>query len=515
MAMSRLLFMFLITCGSNPSLTPSAFKLVRPATPGGRTNFHNSILPQILISHGNDIVLYSKISSSNDNDEMNMTDKRDKNWLLGLCLPLWVAYVSNQWSRSSIYYLVDFSDRGAPFKAMNVDLHFSQAQYGILASIAFTSLFALASLIAGVASDRYNRKVLTVASAGAWAIATLGTSLSTSYEGVLVWRILMGLACAFSTPTAYTLLAERVPTSKAALSSSLYSTGIAVGGALASLSIILDTEIGWRDTAFTISLFAFGSALFNLLVLEDDPKDLVLDVVKDESSKARITNTEKSFPVRNEVFEILSPTPIQLLYLASFLRFCSGLLIGVWSAPYFRLIFPDNASEYAVAQAAITASCGIISSLIGGYIADRIKDNGESVSVGRQLWVPVAGNFLAIPCWYMAITSVDSFQMAMVWLAIQYLVAECWFGPTISVLQASVRQKTGGTAQGLFTVTGALGNLAPAALGFFYEQYTNVGPEELTTLLVITVCSCYALSAILFGASAVSSNDKTERAKIS
>jgi hypothetical protein len=65
-------------------------------------------------------------------------------------------------SNSLRSYLVDFSDKANPFNAMNVDIGFSEGQYGLLASVAFTSLFAVASLGAGIASDRSNRKVLTV-----------------------------------------------------------------------------------------------------------------------------------------------------------------------------------------------------------------------------------------------------------------------------------------------------------------------------------------------------------------
>lgn len=66
---------------------------------------------------------------------------------LSIVLPLLLVYISNQWSRSSLYYLVNFSDSpdATPFTAMNVELGFTQAQYGALASVAFTALFAVAS----------------------------------------------------------------------------------------------------------------------------------------------------------------------------------------------------------------------------------------------------------------------------------------------------------------------------------------------------------------------------------
>ena len=114
------------------------------------------------------------------------------------------------------------------------------------------------------------------------------------------------------------------------------------------------------------------------------------------------------------------------------------------------------------------------------------------------------GNLLAIPTWFLAITSGGSFQLAMIWLAVEYLVAECWFGPTVNVLQSTVGPKIGGTAQGMFTVTGAIANFAPAVLGFLYQsQQTTVPSEGLTTLLSVGVCTCYLLSALCFGASAV------------
>ena len=168
----------------------------------------------------------NRSEDTGEKEESNLSG--DSSWILTLLVPLWLVYVSNQWSRSSLYYLVDFSGNGDPLRAMNVDLSFSESQYGFLASIAFTSLFAVASLAAGFASDRYNRKILTIASAVSWSIATIGTSQATSYDEVVGWRIAMGLACAFTTPTAYTLISQLVPKNKSALASSLYGSGVAL-----------------------------------------------------------------------------------------------------------------------------------------------------------------------------------------------------------------------------------------------------------------------------------------------
>lgn len=387
----------------------------------------------------------------------------------------------------------------------SVDIGFSEAQYGFIASLAFTFLFAGASLGAGIASDRYNRKVLTVVSAVGFGIATLATSLSSTYGEVVSWRVAMGLACAFTTPTAYTLINERVPKDRVAFATSLYGTGVALGGALASLSILLDNEFGWQKTMAIISVAAFGSAVFSAVFLPDDPKtDSASEIVEHEE-----------VPFVDGVASVISTKRVQFLFLGSFLRFCSGLCIGVWSAPYFKMTFPDNAADYAVAQALITAVAGSASGLIGGASADWLSTNIDREDrVGTRLWVPVVGSVLAAPAWYMAVHSTDSFQTAMTWLSIEYLVAECWFGPTISSLLATVGKKVGGTAQGLFTMTGAVANIAPTVLGVLYGQAAGVeASSDLESLLATAVCFGYLSSAVCFALSAQSPPPLQSKAK--
>lgn len=471
-------------------------------------------------------------SSTSPNNSGN-----DLAWFFTLCLPLWLVYISNQWSRSSIYYLVNFGAASSDaVTAMNVDLGFNQAQYGVLASVAFTSLFAIASLGAGFAADRFNRKTLTVLSAASWSVAVVGTALAQSYAVVVACRIAMGLACAFSTPTAYTLIRDNVPPGKVATASSFYGTGVALGSGLASLTILLDNAVGWRGALDAIAITGFASVALSLVLLPNDADDAD---EKDESSQSATrtptttmdktsNDQEEGFAsILSDVQEAFASDRAQWIYLASLLRFCSGLCIGVWSAPYFRMVFDSRSSDYAVAQAAISAIGATASGVLGGTIADQLsssaasqgdnKNDGGTDAIGRRLWVPVVGSVLAAPTWYLAVHSPDSFELSMAWLAAEYFVAECWFGPTISTLQSSVPSNVGGTAQGLFTLTGAMANFAPSIVGYVYGQAvsasaTSVGGEdaaasssELSGLLSLVVCGCYLSSAVCFYVASLSS----------
>lgn len=435
---------------------------------------------------------------------------------------------------------------------MNVDIGFDETQYGILASVAFTSLFAITSLVAGLLSDRFNRKTLTVASIIGWTVATYGTATSTTYESVVAWRIAMGFACAFSTPTAYTLLRDAVPSTRQATASSLYGTGVALGSGLASYTLVLDNMYGWRPALEIIASAGLVATLLAVLLLPDDDKNK--QISSTETATPPSTSAINAINVGGDKIEdrpllesILSDVQMSFatdrarwIYIGSLVRFCSGLCIGVWGAPYFRMTFADHVNDYAYAQAAISAVGASISGIVGGAAADQLSSSSTATTtiakttatvgivnqpqdsrdgedlIGRRLWVPVVGSLLAAPAWYMAVHSPDSFEVSMAWLATEYLVAECWFGPTISTLQTTVGSKIGGTAQGLFTLTGAIANFAPSILGYLYGQAiatssnaaaidpsaTSSSSTELSNLLTVAVCFGYIANAFCFGMAA-------------
>jgi MFS family permease len=433
--------------------------------------------------------------------------------IVPIVLPLLLVYISNQWSRSSLYYLVNFSnsDASTAFTAMNLDIGFSEAQYGALASVAFTALFAVASLFAGGLADRNDRKLLTIGSIVAWSAATFVTAISGDYTQVLIARIFMGLACAFCTPSAYTLIRDLVSKERASLANSLYGSGVYLGGGLSSLSILLDGRIGWRGTLEVIAAFGLVAAATAATFLPSDPNIGAAAVAQKNdataiASKTSIGDKSSAF---TDVKQILSIPRVQWLFAGSFLRFCSGLCIGVWAAPYYKLAFPDDATSYAVINAGIVGLCGVTSSVIGGIAADKTATwaaaSGKDANAGR-LVVPIIGSLLAVPAWYLT-SHASTFGTAMTWLAIEYLVAECWFGPTVAVLQSEVGKSQGGTAQGLFTLTGAIGNFAPSLLGILYGQQASVAgamksSDILSTLLANGVCAGYLLSAACFVVSA-------------
>ena len=98
------------------------------------------------------------------------------------------------------------------------------------------------------------------------------TATSGSYNVVLAARIFMGLSCAFSTPSAYTLINDLVPKYWVASINSLYRSEIHLGSGLFNLSLLLNINIGRRGTCGIIALFDLASAVLSAVLLPNDPK---------------------------------------------------------------------------------------------------------------------------------------------------------------------------------------------------------------------------------------------------
>jgi len=103
-----------------------------------------------------------------------------------------------------------------------------------------------------------------------------------------------------------------------------------------------------------------------------------------------------------------------------------------------------------------------------------------------------ASSGLAVPAWA-AVVLAPSFVLAQAFLFLEYLVAECWFGPAVAVLQDVLPPSQRGTAQGVFSMLTTVGNIAPAAIGAALSR-----DIELRQALLVSVPLCYALAAAGF-----------------
>jgi len=423
-------------------------------------------------------------------------------------LILTMIFVANQACRALPFYLVDFSGNGLADKALNVDLDFGPAQYGVFATLGFSIPFTLASLGVGVLADQVDRLKLNGAAALLWSACTALAIVAGSFNTLLFERGLMGVAQSATNPASLSVIADLFPDARAT-ANSIFGIGIYLGGGIASLGGALDESVGWRST---VLIFSAASALVALLTaFVDDPRQrgqpkgeggLSAGQAKTPASSSKggatkVGATSFAQDVLSATREAVTPLPARWLFIAAGFRFCAGFAILVWLPAVIRQRFPGDVEEFATYNAAIKVFAGGASSLAGGIIVDALRRAGYGDRIGTLFCA--ATTIASAPLWYFVLAPGQSFETCMGFLLVEYLVAEAWLGPAIASLQTCVPEDRRGAAQGVFSSLTTLGNALPALLG-------AVAVEELPTALQLSVALAYVLSGVSFAFAALSFN---------
>mmetsp|Transcript_30177 Transcript_30177/g.38937 ORF Transcript_30177/g.38937 Transcript_30177/m.38937 type:complete len:496 (+) Transcript_30177:126-1613(+) len=346
-----------------------------------------------------------------------------------------LLYVHNQWTRSLIYYIVNFEVTATAKTAtefINIGLGFDENSYALLASLGFTLLYTISSLFAGRAADIFSRKKLAIFAATTWSTTTLLQGFARNFSQVFGLRVVTGLAQSFTSPTSYTFLADVFPPHRRALANSIYASGMYFGAGLASLSMLINSSFGWRGASKLIGSLGLGLAAFAMFILKEPVRKSTLPHTPQRKEHQ---NDSASLRLIDALKIVFSSKPVRAVYLAAALREAAGLGIYTWCAPFFRSKFPTNVA----------------------------------VSSGN-------------------------FYLAIGFLFLQYVVAEGWYGPTTAILQDALPSTVRGLAQGLLGMILTAGNISPVLIGIF----ANKNDASLQALLSQLIPLFYLLSSSIF-----------------
>lgn len=127
---------------------------------------------------------------------------------------------------------------------------------------AATGLMALGLLVTGPLSDAVGRKAVMVVALLLAALFTIISAFMTGWQGILVFRALIGLSLSGVAAVAMTYLSEEIHPSVMAFSMGLYISGNSIGGMSGRLlSGVLTDVFNWRIAVGSIGLVALGAAL--------------------------------------------------------------------------------------------------------------------------------------------------------------------------------------------------------------------------------------------------------------
>ena len=110
--------------------------------------------------------------------------------------------------------------------------------YGLIAGLVYTLPYSVVGLFMGSLADRYNRKYMLAATLALGGISSIITGYYESFPLLVAMRIAHGSLNSATNPLSYSLVSDIVPPERRATANSIISSGIYIGFAVSSLSII-------------------------------------------------------------------------------------------------------------------------------------------------------------------------------------------------------------------------------------------------------------------------------------
>jgi len=448
---------------------------------------------------------------------------------------LTLVYTQQQWSRYSLNYLAAVDPSKGAKRSIRSATGLTFAQYGVLTGYGFSATFCVAGLFAGRAADVASRTLIIFAGALIWngALAMIGSS--TNFVELLLWRLALGFGQALSNPASYSLLADVFPEEQRAQANGLFACGVYLGGGLASLCLNMATALGWRTACFVVAALGLLLAFLQALLIAEpsratttkaaagaaaaaqekqekkqkknqgpqllqgrrdgrrDGRDASQDASQDSSSKAGGGGRTLSMALKT----IFSSDVVVTLFLAAAFRFCGGFAIGGYMPTTYDAVFPGYATQYSYVNAYVVAFGGFLSSWLGGLVADEWKKTEPRA----RLYVPALGCVAAIPFLAVCCLASNFYVSILLGLFLEYLVAECWFGPVVAAVQSALPPDCRALAIACFTLIATFfGSLASYLIGLVYDKALRAGqpPDVIRWILLWSVTVSYLAAAALF-----------------
>lgn len=322
----------------------------------------------------------------------------------------------------------------------------AMAMTGTLAP-AFLVTYMLAAPALGWLADRFSRWIVVGVCVILWSLATAAGGLAATFLILFLTRILVGIGEGGYGPAAPTILADYFPVEKRGRIMAIFCAAIPVGSALGYVvGGVIGSQFGWR-WAF------YGAALPGLILglicfLQTDPR--ARGGVREERKRAHKEDYLTLLRTKSFVYNCGAQTAM---------TFALGGL-AFWMPAY--LIFREQPAAIAVpAFGGITVVAGLLSTLIGGFLADRLR---KRVS-GSYFLVSGAGMILAFP--FFIATIYAPFPLAWVCLFLSVFFVFLNTGPSNAALANVAAPKVRATAFALnILIIHALGDaISPPLLG--------------------------------------------------
>jgi MFS transporter, Spinster family, sphingosine-1-phosphate transporter len=266
---------------------------------------------------------------------------------------------------------------------------------------AFFVTYMISAPILGLLADRFSRWIIVGSAVILWSLASGGSGLAATFAILFATRICVGIGEGGYGPAAPTILSDLFPIEIRGRIMAIFCAAIPVGSALGYvIGGLVGAHLGWR---WAFYLVAPPGLLLGLLCFwQRDPRVTAHRLVQ-ESPRRKLADYLRLFRTRSYLINCIAQT---------LMTFVTGGL-GFWVPAYLRYRNQSPGVGMTI-FGLITVVAGLISTLLGGVIADRLR----SRFAGSYFWVSGIGMLIACP--FFIVTLYSPFPAA--WLPMFFAI---------------------------------------------------------------------------------------------
>jgi MFS family permease len=269
---------------------------------------------------------------------------------------------------------------------------------------AFFVTYMISAPILGLLADRFSRWIIVGSAVILWSLASGGSGLAATFGILFATRVCVGIGEGGYGPAAPTILSDLFPIETRGRVMAIFCAAIPVGSALGYvIGGLVGAHLGWRWAFYFVA--PPGLLLGLLCFWQRDPRVSEHHLVQ-KSPRRSLRDYLNLFRTRSYLINCIAMT---------LMTFVQGGL-GFWAPAYLR--YRNQSPDVGMTIfGLITVVAGLIATLLGGVIADRLR----SRFAGSYFWVSGIGMLIACP--FFIVTLYSPFPAAWIpmFLAIFFL----------------------------------------------------------------------------------------------
>lgn len=387
---------------------------------------------------------------------------------------------------------VDLQILAVLLEPIKAEFQLTDTQLSLLGGLAFALFYGTLGIPVAWLAERYSRRTIIACAVALWSFMTALCGQASGFASLFLARMGVGVGEAGAYPPSTALLADYFPPAQRGRAYAILAAAIP-GGVLTGFLVggFVSQWYGWR---IALQVVGLPGLLVGLLVY-----CTVKEPVRGSADAARPAAAPESFARSCRSLWLLPA--YRSVVLAACMFTLGAVGSGMWLPSYFIRHHGLNSAEVGLWMAGLYGGGGLIGSLLGGWLAERLdRDRSGSAYARISQW----SLLVTLPLLPLVLLSNSAYFALSCHIGVTVLM-HMNVGPVLTLLQQIGGVQRRALAQAFSVLVSNLIALplGPLFVGVFSDHFTTaLGTRTLGVAILLLLAASWSLSAWLFAETA-------------